>query len=111
MRIPSTAGAQDAERSRFCRGSLAALPGMVALKPAQCALRRMSLLPDTGGVFIRLGPGRVRVNRAENLVEANLVTHGQDEFSEQFAGVLADDRGTEDAILARRRQDLDKPKR
>src|SRR5258706_9674156 len=71
---------------------------------AQHALRRVRLLPDPGGVLVRLGEGRVDVDGAEDLVEADAVLHRRDELHDQLAGVLADDGRAQDPVLARHGQ-------
>ena len=44
---------------------------------------------------------------AEDLVQTEAVAHRQDELDDQIPGTIADDRGTEDLVLARHREHLD----
>ena len=50
---------------------------------------------------------RIDVDRAEELVQAQPVTHRENELDDEVARVLADDRRAEDLVLARHGQHLD----
>ena len=67
----------------------------------------MSLFPDTRGVFIGLGEGRIAVNRAQNPVQADAVAHRQHELGKEFTGVATDQGDAENPVFARHGQDLD----
>jgi hypothetical protein len=67
----------------------------------------VGLLPDPGHVLVGLGQGRVDVDGAEYLVQADAVLHRQHVLGDQVAGVFADDGDAEDAVLARHGQHLD----
>src|SRR5262245_53777765 len=106
-RAPRAKRGCPAPRSAPARRYSAAHPGVESLHLAQQSLGRMRLLPGAGGVLVRLGERRIDMDGAEDLVEPDAVLHRRDELGKQVAGVLADDGGAEDAVLARRGGHLD----
>lgn len=67
----------------------------------------MDAFSDAGGVFIGSGQSRVDVNSGGYLVTSRSMFHGQDEFGDQVAGMLADDGHAEYPVLARHGEHFD----
>ena len=80
---------------------------MVELGEAEQPLGPVGAPPLAGRIFVRLGHGRVGVDGGQDPAEAELVAHRQDDLGEHLARSRRDDRGAEDAVRSRGRQQLD----
>src|SRR2546423_1531272 len=91
--------AQPTSFSSGCRASIRT-PFMQSFGLPQQRFGGGRLSPHAGRVFVRLGERRIDMDGAEDLVQAEAVLHGGDELHDQVAGVLPDEGGAEDAVLA-----------
>jgi len=87
--------------------TLPSAPGEESFSKPQDGLGLAGLLPFAGGELVGLVHGRVDVDGAEDLVQAQAVLHRQNELGDQLTGVGADDGRAQDAVLAGLGQDLD----
>ena len=65
-------------------GLATTVPGMITADPLEQASRCVCPLPVAGSVLVGLGPGRINVDGAEDLVQSETMAHGQDEFDDQI---------------------------
>lgn len=68
--------------------------------PSEQALWLVRLFPKARRVLVGFRQGGVDVDRAENLVQADTVAHGQHIFGDQVARVLAHDSDAENPVAA-----------
>ncbi len=69
----------------------------------------MPVAPGARRVPVRLGVGRIGVDGAEHLFQADAVPHGQDHLGQHFARAGCHDRNPEDAVPPGRSQHLHEP--